>query len=460
VRLTATNPQGSDTEVKIDYIIVGTPVPPPIAIPDITGRGLLDARRLLEVAGFVVGETVDESGNPVRDQDVDSVLRSQPPPGQIAQRGSSVRLVVSKVQRIMVPNLIGWRLEDAKQALKDVGLEEGPVTLVTDPETAKGLIAGTDPAEGALLPRHGAVSLRVSRGKTCVVRNVTLPTEQQNPAPLHPIRSAGDDEYNGHGPKVNVSVRVFLKDNEVKARITMSAEETDYWVPMGYSVRLRAGDTKAKGEWITSLYQADPAKQIIRRLVLRRPFVDWSFTAEKTQTTRTGQVDEPISKIVVIGDTEGPDIGTHDGKTGVAVEFRDIDALVLEDPDACDAHWISVQFDQIDVLSPIIDNINGQQQPRIQLELGAGDALAPWSSTATEVELPAEGYPISLALNRRVEVMVAARESLSVHGLNVGEYVAQFLRTYSSAENWGRGSHRDCAGDEYCLSYTITIDGQ
>jgi eukaryotic-like serine/threonine-protein kinase len=127
-----------------------------------------EAAERLEGAGFRVDTEAVNS-----DQvEAGLVVRSEPPGGTTATRGSTVVLVVSKGQKLAkVPVLVGTQRSVAVQQIRGRGLTPG----VEEEESAKpaGEVIRQAPSAGSELPRGSSVSIVVSKGeKKATVPNV------------------------------------------------------------------------------------------------------------------------------------------------------------------------------------------------------------------------------------------------------------------------------------------------
>ena len=111
------------TSVRRDAVVtlVVSKGPPPVALPDVTGRSVSDVRRDLTAKGLVV--TVrEEFSETVPDG---MVISQRPGPGTVL-KGSTVTLVASKGQPfVTVPDVRGKSAGDAQRQLEAAGLVAG-----------------------------------------------------------------------------------------------------------------------------------------------------------------------------------------------------------------------------------------------------------------------------------------------------------------------------------------------
>ena len=195
-------------------------------VPRVTGKQLVEAREILERAGFEVEETRVQSQLPldeVVDQDPDPgteadegstvvlevsggpgtvrvpsvqglpvkqaidrledrglraelerrpsddveaglAMRSVPAAGEPVERGETVRVFISSgPEQVEVPDLTGLSRDSAEERLRDVGLTPGTVSE-QESEEPEGEVLSQDPAGGAQVDRGTAVNLTVSTG--------------------------------------------------------------------------------------------------------------------------------------------------------------------------------------------------------------------------------------------------------------------------------------------------------
>ena len=125
-----------------------------VVVPDVAGLPLDEARELLREEGFAVSVESRDSDSIQED----TVISMQPRAGSRAAPGSRVTLSVStgpeEVERVRVPNVIGFSLDDAAQTLEEAGLflsgsrdeesdaEEGSV-IDADPRVGMEVEVGT-----------------------------------------------------------------------------------------------------------------------------------------------------------------------------------------------------------------------------------------------------------------------------------------------------------------------------
>jgi len=134
--------------------------PPPIPVPDVTGRPEAEANLVLVDAGFAVDVV------PAHDENVPAgtVLGTDPGAGQPAGPDSRIKLIVSDGPApVTVPDVTGRSYEEAVAALSDARLGATRAEEFSDSVEA-GQVIRTDPAAGRQAARDADVTVVVSKG--------------------------------------------------------------------------------------------------------------------------------------------------------------------------------------------------------------------------------------------------------------------------------------------------------
>ena len=135
-------------------------------VPRVVNKQLIQARALLERAGFEVKETRVQSS-----ADFDTVVDQDPDAGEEADKGSTVTLEVSNGPgNVRVPSVENLPLERAVKELNKVDLKANIDQEPSD-RVSKGLAIRTVPREGTEVERGTRVRLFVSSGP----EKVTVP---------------------------------------------------------------------------------------------------------------------------------------------------------------------------------------------------------------------------------------------------------------------------------------------
>ncbi|MEU6626178.1 Stk1 family PASTA domain-containing Ser/Thr kinase [Streptomyces litmocidini] len=145
--------------------------PEVVKVPNLKGKPLAEAKRLLEQEGLAPGVTTQEFSDSVAQG---SVIGSDPEPGTERSPDSAVALVVSKGSPVDVPDVSGETVADATAALQEEGLTVRVAPeRINSPEEA-GTVAAQSLAGGSRAAEGDVITLTVSKGpKRVEVPDVT-----------------------------------------------------------------------------------------------------------------------------------------------------------------------------------------------------------------------------------------------------------------------------------------------
>jgi eukaryotic-like serine/threonine-protein kinase len=153
-----TVPGGSEIE------IVAAQAPDEIPMINVVGQTEDDAKANLRELGFIpltvraVDESVPEG----------VVISQQPPVGTTLSQGSTVEITVSTGrERVIVPDLTGATLQEARVELADLALNSTETQEPSD-EVEQGLVIRTTPVAGTTVDSGSSVDIVVSSGKELV----------------------------------------------------------------------------------------------------------------------------------------------------------------------------------------------------------------------------------------------------------------------------------------------------
>jgi serine/threonine protein kinase/beta-lactam-binding protein with PASTA domain len=133
---------------------------PPVAVPPILGFTREDAQRELS-NGRLRARIVERYGSEPRDQ----VVGVSPAPGQQLRAGGVVTLTVSKgPEPAHVPNVVSMNVDDARAALKKLGLTLNIVDKQVSDTIPEDTIMSQAQAPNALADRGSAIDVMVSLG--------------------------------------------------------------------------------------------------------------------------------------------------------------------------------------------------------------------------------------------------------------------------------------------------------
>jgi beta-lactam-binding protein with PASTA domain len=147
-------------------VTVGAAVPELVVVPNLVWVEVDDARRILESAGLVLGRASGD-GDVIRDQ--------TPGAGARVPSGSPVDVTLASTpvpeRQVLVPNLVGGTVDEARAALAAVRL-----VLGGDPGADR-TVESQAPAAGTLVPVGTTVTVTVDTPATAIAR----------PTPLWPV---------------------------------------------------------------------------------------------------------------------------------------------------------------------------------------------------------------------------------------------------------------------------------
>lgn len=142
-----------------------------LILPDVRGKSVEEARSILESQGLKVGRVVEVShSNLPRGY----VISQNPQPQTEVALGGSVHLLVSagrgsEPEEVSVPDVVGLRLEEAREVLARSGLVVGEIEEVTSPNRPTGVVIEQSPDAQELLSRGGSVRLKVVKARETVL---------------------------------------------------------------------------------------------------------------------------------------------------------------------------------------------------------------------------------------------------------------------------------------------------
>jgi eukaryotic-like serine/threonine-protein kinase len=191
-RQTTTNPnerlgyvydQDPNAGIRVDKKSVVTILvslgPPKVTVPSLIGKSRDDAIAALSERGLK-RKVVDVYSR----EDEGTVVAQNPPPGRRVNKGSSVRINVSRgLQPIGIPTVVGETFESASSQLQGAGFAVARQDV--DSEQPKGIVVRQSPAGGAQASRGATVTLSVSKGpKESSIPDVTSQDEATASATL------------------------------------------------------------------------------------------------------------------------------------------------------------------------------------------------------------------------------------------------------------------------------------
>ncbi|MGD9209831.1 MAG: PASTA domain-containing protein [Desulfobacteraceae bacterium] len=142
-----------------------------VIIPQLVGKDIVYA---LEILGDLGLNTKVKGSEYNADIPKNHIIFQDPEPGAEIKQGRDVKLILSKgTKEILIPNLQGLALDQARIILEENELCYGNTALVPNHQWAKDVIIAQSPPSGKTISRGACVSLLVSSGE--VTDYVTMP---------------------------------------------------------------------------------------------------------------------------------------------------------------------------------------------------------------------------------------------------------------------------------------------
>ncbi|MYR61372.1 PASTA domain-containing protein, partial [Streptomyces sp. SID625] len=135
--------------------------PETVKVPDLKGRPLDAAQRLLKKAGLEPGMVRRAFSEDVAKG---SVIGTDPASGTERHAGSAIALTVSKGSPVDVPDVAGDDLDQARSELEEAGLKVTVASEQVNSEYDKGRVARQSPAAGGQAAEGDTVTLTLSKG--------------------------------------------------------------------------------------------------------------------------------------------------------------------------------------------------------------------------------------------------------------------------------------------------------
>jgi serine/threonine-protein kinase len=149
--------------ITVGYVVLsggggGTSTDAAIKVPDLATQQLDYAQTELQTLGLKA-EVLEEFS----DSDKGTVIKTDPASGVEVEKGSTVKVYVSKgQQKVKVPDgLIGLSTDEANQLLTDAGLKGSVKTKASS--RAQGKVFQTDPEAGSSIEKGGTVTLYIPK---------------------------------------------------------------------------------------------------------------------------------------------------------------------------------------------------------------------------------------------------------------------------------------------------------
>lgn len=146
-----------------EVIVVLSKGVPLVRIPDLKGKPLEEAKKIINELGLTINEIKE-----VEKEDVEKglVVETEPPTTMEVKKGSFVNIVVSKgsppkkeIKNVIVPNVLNMSLIEAKKVLESKGLKLGNIKKVCDEDKDFDIVISQSPKPGTSVTRGSKVNI-------------------------------------------------------------------------------------------------------------------------------------------------------------------------------------------------------------------------------------------------------------------------------------------------------------
>ena len=156
--------------VAASLIWILSRTPATIAIPDVAGQTVAEAKEVLKKSKFEVGEEKSEASDTVAEG---RVIRTDPEAGSGRKEGTKVNLIVSSgKQSFQLSNYVGRKYTEVVAELKEKKVPENLIKMEEEEssESEPGTILRQSPAAGTTydLSKASTITLTVAKKVTCV----------------------------------------------------------------------------------------------------------------------------------------------------------------------------------------------------------------------------------------------------------------------------------------------------
>ena len=149
--------------------------PATIAIPDVAGQTVAEAKEALKKSKFEAGEEKSEASDTVAEG---RVIRTDPEAGSSRKEGTKVNLIVSSgKQSFQLSNYVGRKYTDVVAELKEKKVPENLIKMEEEEssESEPGIILRQSPAAGTTYDLSKASTITLTVAKKVTVTSVSMP---------------------------------------------------------------------------------------------------------------------------------------------------------------------------------------------------------------------------------------------------------------------------------------------
>jgi hypothetical protein len=268
-----------------------------------------------------------------------------------------------------------------------------------------------------------------------------------NPPRIFPRWTGGDRDYWGHGPKITGDIRVVVTEgrSQIMAFINLELKETE-----GDGSAARIDETRL-------IYSAPAGKQIRAITSIASDFTHFESKLAVGGTSRVNPAvtNGPVSHLIVLGDTGGPDIGNNtDDDTHVRIIFK---GLVVDlEPLATGVREISLPKALLgSTIQGKLRNTRGKLNtygPRV------GDSW--FKSRDSWIKFPSDIRADTMFFDQMREVLISPRR-YNYNDINLttirGDANGQYIRLTVNWESDGPEFRGECVNDVGCMFGSPTV---
>ncbi len=208
---------------------VEPPAPDTVEVPNLIGLDRDAATQIVNEASLTVG-TVTERSSPTRSG---TVIGQTPESYARAPMGTEVNLIVSKVNKAKVPNLMGIELENALKMIENASLMVGDIAEMESVSTPKTVISQSITA-GATVSTGSKIDLVIAKPEETKVPNILGKTLEEAQSALEAAKlRTGRVDYEASGQPPNVVIKQSPEPNTA----IPSNQTVDLTLSRGTSVR-------------------------------------------------------------------------------------------------------------------------------------------------------------------------------------------------------------------------------
>jgi serine/threonine-protein kinase len=154
-------------------------------VPDLTGKTLVEAKKLIEKYGFKLGN-IDTK---VSSEPVDTVIEQDPKGGAETTPGGYINIVVSDgtgKEEVEVPYLIGKDIDIAKQLITTAGFIVGEITYGASTEYDLGQVTVQQYEAGFMLAKGSTIDIKVvgGSGSSTIILTILYDDAKNDPFKL------------------------------------------------------------------------------------------------------------------------------------------------------------------------------------------------------------------------------------------------------------------------------------